>query len=118
MTKQVNLLDYSEKVKNFSIPSDDAKELITTLSDSAFDALVGAYFRFQLTGDEECYKGKQQALWKILVAKKKKYFLNKYVKKTSVEPPKTQQNTEKTEKKEENKTLKEYYRSIGVNKKI
>lgn len=71
MAKQVNLLDYSEKVKNFSIPSDYAKGLIEALSDRAFDEFIGAYFRFQLTGDENCYKGKEQAVWRIMVSEKK-----------------------------------------------
>lgn len=71
MAKEINLLGYSEKVKNLSIPCDYAEGLITSLSDKAFDELIGAYFRFQLTGDENCYRGKEQTVWKILMSEKK-----------------------------------------------
>lgn len=120
MAKDVRFLEFTDKVKNLSIPLDDAIELMSSLSDSAFDALIGAYFRFQLTGDENCYKGKQQALWKIMVSKKRKYFFNKYLKKQSDEIDEiTKTQAELLAKSKENNgnnTLQEYYRQIGVHK--
>lgn len=82
MARKINFLQFDDKVKNLSIPLDDVKTLRETLSDKEFNQFVGAYITFQLTGDDDCYQGKQQALWNLMIKQKKKYFFKKYLKKT------------------------------------
>jgi hypothetical protein len=82
MARTINFLQFDDKVKNLSIPLDDVKTLRETLSDKEFNQFVGAYITFQLTGDDDCYQGKQKALWNLMTTQKKKYFFKKYLKKT------------------------------------
>lgn len=85
MANKINLLDFDDKVTNLSIPLDDAKVLRSTMSLKAFKEFVGSYIDFQLTGNEDTYQGKHKSLWNVMIDKKKKYFMKKHLKKTSVE---------------------------------
>lgn len=83
MKEKVNFLEFDDKVRNLSIPLDDVFEILSSMSRKEAQLFFGAYIIYQATGDDNAYKGRHQALWRVMISKKNKYFLRKHLKKTT-----------------------------------
>lgn len=81
------LIQYSEKVKNLSIPYDDLKGWYLHLGESEIKDLLFNFFKYQLSGiDETNYTSFKKETWERLKKWKKVKFIDKYqVNQTEVE---------------------------------